>query len=77
MFARARRAIGRDDLTRHGLRHSALTLVALTGANLQELMQRPGHSTRRAALHYQHAAADGQRRIAERLNVALGSDGWL
>ena len=67
-----RRAIGRDDLTWHDLRHSAMTLVALTGATLPELMQRAGHSTPRAALHYQHAADDAQQRIAERLDAALG-----
>jgi len=72
MFARARRAIGRDDLTWHDLRHSAMTLVALTGATLPELMQRAGHSTPRAALHYQHAADDAEKRIAERLDHALG-----
>ena len=71
MLARVRRAIGRDDLTWHDLRHSALTLVALTGATLPELMQRAGHSTPRAALHYQHAADHAQARIAQRLNDAL------
>lgn len=74
MFARARRAIGRDDLTWHDLRHSALTLVALTGATLPELMQRAGHSTPRAALHYQHAADDAQRRIAQHLDRILAPE---
>lgn len=69
MFARARKTIDRDDLTWHDLRHSAMTLVALTGATLPELMQRAGHSTPRAALHYQHAADDAQTRIAERLDA--------
>jgi integrase len=73
MFARARRTIGRDDLTWHDLRHSALTLVAATGATLPELMQRAGHSTPRAALHYQHAADDAQHRIAERLSDLVSS----
>jgi integrase len=73
MFARARHAIGRDDLPWHDLRHSAMTLVALTGATLPELMQRAGHSTPRAALHYQHAADGAQQRIAERLDLALGA----
>lgn len=71
MFARARRTIGRDDLTWHDLRHSVLTLVALTGATLPELMQRAGHSTPRAALHYQHPADDDQHRIAERLDAVV------
>jgi integrase len=63
----------RDDLTWHDLRHSVMTLVALTGATLPELMQRAGHSTPRAALHYQHAADDAQRRIAERLDGVVSS----
>ena len=74
MFARARRAIGRDDLTWHDQRHSAMTIVAGTGATLPELMQRAGHASARAALHYQHAADDSQRRVAERLDRVL-SDG--
>jgi integrase len=71
MFRRARRTIGREDLTWHDQRHSALTLVAGTGATLPELMQRAGHSSPRAALHYQHASDDAQHRIAERLDAAL------
>lgn len=69
MFSRARATIGRDDLTWHHLRHSAMTLVALTGATLPALMQRAGHSTPRAALHYQHAGDDAQVRIAQRLDA--------
>ena len=72
MFAKARATIGRDDLTWHDQRHSALTLVAATGATLPELMQRAGHASPRAALHYQHASDDSQRRIAERLDQVLG-----
>jgi integrase len=72
MFAKARSAIGRDDLTWHDQRRSALTLVASTGATLPELMERAGHSSSRAAIHYQHAVADSQRRIAERLDQVLG-----
>ena len=71
MFARARRAIGRDDLTWHDQRHSALTLVASTGATLPELMERAGHASPRAAIHYQHAVDDSQRRIAERLDEVI------
>ena len=72
MFARARRAIGRDDLTWHDQRHSSMTLAASTGATLPELMQRAGHASSRAALHYQHVADGAQRRIADRLDDALG-----
>ena len=72
MFARARHAIGRDDLTWHDQRHAAMTFVASTGATLPELMERAGHASSRAALHYQHAADGAQRRIADRLDEALG-----
>ena len=72
MFARARRTIGRDDLTWHDQRHSALTLVAASGATLPEIMQRAGHASSRAALIYQHAADDAEQRIAGRLDALLG-----
>jgi integrase len=72
MFARARHAIGRDDLTWHDQRHAAMTFVASTGATLPKLMERAGHASSRAALHYQHAADGAQRRIADRLDEALG-----
>jgi len=72
MFARARKAIGREDLTWHDQHHSAMTMVAATGATLPELMQRAGHASARAALHYQHAAEGAERRIADRLDHVLG-----
>ena len=76
MFARARMTIGRDDLTWHDLRHSAMTLVALTGATLPELMQRAGHSTPRAALQYQHAADGAQLRIAGCIDVLMAGEAY-
>ena len=72
MFARARTAIGRDDLAWHDQRHSALTLVASTGATVPELMQRAGHASSRAALRCQDAIDDAQRRITQRLDQTLG-----
>lgn len=72
MFARARKSIGREDLTWHDQRHSAMSLVASTGATLPELIQRAGHASAKAALHYQHAAEGAERRIADRLDEALG-----
>jgi len=71
LFARARKTFGREDLTWHDQRHSAMTLVAATGATLPALMQRAGHASARAALHYQHAAEGAERRIADRLEEAL------
>jgi integrase len=67
-FYRARQTAGRPDLRWHDLRHTGATLAAATGATLAELMARIGHSSPRAALVYQHAAADRDRVIAEALS---------
>jgi integrase len=69
MFARARKAAGRDDLRWHDLRHTGATLAAHTGASLAELQRRLGHSTARAALIYQHASDERDRELAARLNA--------
>ena len=42
----------------HDLRHTGNHIAGNTGASLQELMGRMGHSTARAALIYQHRACD-------------------
>ena len=68
-FSRARQAAARPDLRWHDLRHTGATLAAATGATLSELMTRLGHSTVRAAMTYQHAAADRDRVIAEALSA--------
>lgn len=60
-------SIGADRLRFHDLRHTAGTLAARTGATTKELMARLGHSSPQAAMVYQHAAADRDRRIAEGL----------
>jgi integrase len=67
-FYRARETAGRPDLRWHDLRHTGATLAAATGATLAELMARLGHRTARAAMIYQHAAADRDRVIAEALS---------
>ena len=41
----ARKAVGREDLRWHDLRHTGAVLAAQTGATLAELMGRLGHST--------------------------------
>lgn len=73
-FNRARDAIGRPDLTPHGLRHTGAVLAAQTGATLAELMARLGHSTPSAAMRYQHAAQGRDAQIAVALS-ALASRG--
>ena len=62
------RAAGLDGLRFHDLRHTAGTLAAYTGATTKELMARLGHASPRAAMIYQHATADRDRRIAEGLD---------
>lgn len=58
----------------HDLRHTGNTLASQTGANLQELMQRMGHSTVRAALIYQHAAPGRDKKIADDLGRLIEHD---
>lgn len=63
----ATRRVGLEGLRFHDLRHTAGTLAAQTGATTKELMARLGHAGPRAAMIYQHATDDRDRRIAERL----------
>ncbi|MFT4217271.1 MAG: site-specific integrase [Micropruina sp.] len=69
VYRRARKVAGRPDLRWHDLRHTGATLAAQTGATLAELMNRLGHSDVKAALIYQHAAADRDAEIARRLSA--------
>lgn len=66
---------GLEGLRFHDLRHTAGTLAAQTGATTKELMARLGHASPRASLIYQHAAADRDRRIAERLTDMIDEAG--
>ena len=60
----ARKAVGRQDLTIHGLRHSALTLAGQHGATNAELQARAGHASLAAMAIYQHATVDRDRQLA-------------
>jgi integrase len=71
-FYRAREAAGRPDLRWHDLRHTGATLAAAAGATLPELMARLGHRSMRAAMIYQHAAADRDKIIASALSELAG-----
>lgn len=64
---RARAAVGRPDLHLHDLRHGGLTLVAMTGVTLREIMGHAGHSTVAASMNYQHLAESRGAEIATRL----------
>lgn len=68
-WRRARDSAGRPDLGFHALRHYALTRFAQTpGATLAAVMGRAGHSSVSAAMGYQHAAADLDAELAERMS---------
>jgi integrase len=57
----------------HDLRHTGNVLAAEGGATIKELMERMGHASPRAAMIYQHAASDRDRRIAEALSLRISS----
>ena len=60
--------MGRPDLRWHDLRHTGLTMVAITGATTAEIMARGGHSTPTAALRYQHVAKGREHELAALLS---------
>ena len=68
-------AIGAPGLHFHDLRHTGNTLAAATGASTRELMRRMGHSSSRAALHYQHATQDREIAIARHLSGMIDEFG--
>ena len=67
-WQKARKAVGRPDLTLHDLRHTGLTWSAATGAPIRELMRRGGHASPRAAVRYQRAAEESNRALAAALS---------
>jgi integrase len=75
VFYPARNAAGRPDLRFHDLRHTGAVLAAQTGAGLADLMSRLGHSTPAAAMRYQHAARDEDRKIAAALSDLAAAAG--
>ncbi|WP_233565935.1 site-specific integrase [Cellulomonas sp. PhB143] len=73
-WIRAREKAGLPDVRTHDLRHTSLTMAARAGATAAELMHRAGHSEARVAMIYQHAAADRDRMIAERMAAMARED---
>lgn len=67
-YYKARAAIGRPTLRFHDLRHTGLTLAALSGATLADLMRRAGHTTAGVAVRYQHAVDGRDRDLAAALS---------
>jgi integrase len=72
-WRRARAAEGLDTLRWHDLRHTGATEFARAGATMKELQARLGHSTVEAALVYQHATAERDRAIAERMGSVIAA----
>ena len=68
-WARARTKANLPGLHVHDLRHGGLTLAGQTGATLAELMRRAGHKSPRAAMIYQHAAADRDADLAAQMSL--------
>jgi integrase len=65
-------AIGLPGLHLHDPRHTGNTLAAATpGTSTRDLMDRMGHDDMRAALIYQHATRDANRRIADALELEI------
>ena len=73
-WSRARTATGNEALRFHDLRHSALTLLAATGATVAELQAHAGHASPAAALRYQHATTDRARTLADLVEKAIAAD---
>jgi integrase len=58
-----------DNLFLEDLRGSGATWLAQEGATTAELMERLGHTSVRAAMIYQHAAASRKHELADRLSA--------
>ncbi|UVS76330.1 tyrosine-type recombinase/integrase [Actinokineospora sp. UTMC 2448] len=69
--ALAESKIGKTDVHFHDLRHTGNNLAARAGATTRELMARMGHSSVRAALIYQHASREADRKIADSMSKAV------
>lgn len=70
-WARTCAKVGLSGLHFHDLRGSGATWAATGGATVRELMGRLGHTTPNVALRYQHATAERDRMIAEKLDELL------
>ncbi len=75
-YGPAHEAAGRQDLTIHHLRHTALTLTLAgqRGATAAELQARADHASQAAMAIYQHATLDRDRSLAEKIGARY--DAW-
>jgi len=72
-WGKARTKVGRSDLRFHDLRHSGLTWAGDAGATIAELMHRAGHKSPAAAMRYQHATAERDRELADKLAAQVAA----
>lgn len=72
-FIPARNRVGLHGFKWHALRHTGATIAASTGASLPALMNRLGHTSVRAALHYQKLMATDDEKIAAGIESKLAS----
>lgn len=68
----ALRRAGIEDFRFHDLRHTHASYLAMSGATERELMESLGHSTPAMASRYAHLANEHKRRVASRLQTAVG-----
>lgn len=67
------REAGVTDLHFHDLRGSGATWAGAAGATISELMARLGHASPTTAMRYQHATAERDRMLADRLGVLMST----
>lgn len=72
-FRAARQSVGLAEVRFHDLRHSALTMLAATGATVAELQAHAGHASPAAALRYQHATQERGRALADLVDQVIGA----
>ncbi|WP_311553717.1 tyrosine-type recombinase/integrase [Propionimicrobium lymphophilum] len=70
-YKKARTKAGRPELRWHDLRHTGATLAYQAGGNVRDVQRRLGHATARAAMIYAHAADNGDKLLAQRLDEAF------
>jgi integrase len=63
--------LGMPGLHFHDLRYTGKMLAAQTGVSTKDLMSRMGHDDMRAALIYQRATSEADRRIADQLGALV------
>ncbi|MGW6914866.1 tyrosine-type recombinase/integrase [Kitasatospora sp. NPDC054939] len=71
VWRKARTKAGLTGFRFYDLRHTGNTLAAATGASLKELMARMGQSSVRAAMIYQHATSERDKKIADGMDAEI------